>query len=197
MKANTSVDILKSEKGIAMESAVIFMVVSAALCILLTTLSLIGRHQIKIQDSLNDKNLERTIIGEDFMSYIEAAAVQMPPEDGTEETPESDAEAFDQDIAPPAEGDKEDTETPAVTGPESFGEFYAPSIRNALEERIYNEKYYFTDTKTFDEENYVTTFELTATYRNSGVIALYMKAEKTPEGQITLLSYMSCVPNAE
>ena len=181
--------ILKSKKGIAMESAVVFMIASSALCFLLITLSLIGRHQIKIQDSLNDKKLERTIIGEDFMAYIDSVTVQKPPESESE--------------TPPAQGDEsvqegeENEQIPLDEEPQSFAEFYLSSIRNEIESIIYNGKYYFTDTKTLDEETYVTTFELSVTYSNNEEVFLYIKAEKNSEGQITPLAYLSCAPAGE
>lgn len=189
MKIDTVNSVLKCKKGIAMESAVVFMVVSFALCFLLTTLSLIGRHQIKIQDSLNDKDLERTIIGEDFMAYIAAVTVQKPPE-GESETPDVQDDGI-------AQEGEENEEIPLEEGPENFAEFYTSSIRSKMENTIYNEKYYFSDTKTLNEETYVTTFELTVTYSNNEAVFLYIKAEKNADGQITPLLYLNCAPAGE
>lgn len=64
--------ILKSKRGMALENAILFMLIIFSLCALLTSLTLIGHYQVKIEKLtlLNDVEIEQ--IGEDYLASIEA-----------------------------------------------------------------------------------------------------------------------------
>ncbi len=64
--------ILKSKKGIALENAILFMVIIFSLCALLTSLTLLGHYQVKIEKMtlLNKVDVEQ--IGEDYLAYLQS-----------------------------------------------------------------------------------------------------------------------------
>lgn len=64
--------ILKCKKGIAIENAILFMVIIFSLCALLTSLTLIGHYQVKIEKMtlLNKVDVEQ--IGEDYLAYLQS-----------------------------------------------------------------------------------------------------------------------------
>lgn len=59
--------ILKNKRGIAMESAVLFIVTIFSFCSLLTMLSVIGRNQLDIENMLLVREVEVDQIGEYFL----------------------------------------------------------------------------------------------------------------------------------
>jgi hypothetical protein len=63
--------ILKNKKGIALETAIWFMLAIAALSTLLISLSLIGNYQIKIEKMALQRKVEVDQIGEIYISYLE------------------------------------------------------------------------------------------------------------------------------
>jgi hypothetical protein len=64
--------ILKSKRGIALESAVLFMLIIFSLCALLTSLSLIGHYQIKIEKTVLLNDVEIDQIGEDYLASLKS-----------------------------------------------------------------------------------------------------------------------------
>ena len=64
--------ILKSKRGMALENAILFMLIIFSLCALLTSLTLIGHYQVKIEKLtlLNDVEIEQ--IGEDYLASVKA-----------------------------------------------------------------------------------------------------------------------------
>ena len=59
--------LLKDKRGIAIENAVLFMVVVFMLCALLTSLTLMGFYQTVINTTLLDEKITIDQIGEDFV----------------------------------------------------------------------------------------------------------------------------------
>lgn len=64
--------IFKSKRGIALENAIIFMVMIFSLCTLLTSLALIGHHQVKIENKALLRDAEIRQIGEDYLASVGA-----------------------------------------------------------------------------------------------------------------------------
>ena len=64
--------LLKSKSGVALENTLLFMLVIFSLCALLTSLTLTGFFQTRINKItlLNEVELEQ--IGEDYLSYVES-----------------------------------------------------------------------------------------------------------------------------
>lgn len=67
---------LKNKKGIALESAIIFMVSIFTFCFLLSSLTLLGHSQAKINNIYIENNLECDQLGEQFISYVNAVTIQ-------------------------------------------------------------------------------------------------------------------------
>lgn len=67
---------LKNKKGIALESAIIFMVSIFTFCFLLSSLTLLGHSQAKINNIYIENNLECDQLGEHFISYVNAVTIQ-------------------------------------------------------------------------------------------------------------------------
>ena len=63
---------LKSKRGMALENAILFMLIIFSLCALLTGLTLLGHYQVKIEKMtlLNDVEIEQ--IGEDYLASVKA-----------------------------------------------------------------------------------------------------------------------------
>ena len=59
---------LKNKRGMALESAILFMIIIFMFCSLIMTMTLIGHHQLKIENTaiLRDAALDQ--IGEDFVA---------------------------------------------------------------------------------------------------------------------------------
>lgn len=62
--------LISTNKGIALESAIIFMTITFTFCFLLTSLVLYGRYQIKVEGIQMDIYVAREQVGEDFMAYL-------------------------------------------------------------------------------------------------------------------------------
>ena len=60
--------IFKSKKGIAIETAILALVVIFSLCFLVTSLTLVGHYQVQIESSFILKDVELDQIGEDFIN---------------------------------------------------------------------------------------------------------------------------------
>ena len=59
--------ILKDKRGIALENAILFMIIIFALCTLLTNLTLLGHYQLKIEKVTLDRAIMLDQIGEDYV----------------------------------------------------------------------------------------------------------------------------------
>ena len=147
--------LLKSEKGIAMESAVLFMMIIFTFCSLLASLALAGHYQVE-NDNLKASHYAQTQqIGEEFVAYLQVAET-------SETTEEADA-------------------------PENFAAYLE---KNSIQ----YENYSCEEVKT--QDNDIIRYELTVK-RGSGESAhavLYIKAEKTALGHVTVLFWLSEPP---
>lgn len=65
--------ILKSKRGMAIETAIAFMLVIFMLCALLTSLTLIGHYQTKIEKITFLRSVEIDQIGEDYLAGAQKA----------------------------------------------------------------------------------------------------------------------------
>ena len=65
-------NILKSKRGFALESAILFMVITFTLCFLLTSLTMIGHYQVKIDSMMLLDDVEIDQIGEDYLASLGA-----------------------------------------------------------------------------------------------------------------------------
>ncbi len=63
--------ILKSRRGVALENALLFMLVIFSLCALLTSLTLIGHFQTRINKLTLENEVDLEQIGEDFLYHVE------------------------------------------------------------------------------------------------------------------------------
>lgn len=59
---------LKSKKGIAIEQAVVFLIVIFAFCALLTSLTMYGHYQTKLDNTVLLNRVTAEQIGEDFLA---------------------------------------------------------------------------------------------------------------------------------
>lgn len=64
--------ILKSKQGMALENAILFMLIIFSLCALLTSLTLIGHYQVKIGKMTLQQDIEIEQIGEDYLASVKA-----------------------------------------------------------------------------------------------------------------------------
>ena len=64
--------ILKDKRGIAIETALLFMLVIFSLCALITSVATIGRKQSQLESRVFTKEVEIDQIGEDFIAYLAA-----------------------------------------------------------------------------------------------------------------------------
>ena len=62
--------ILKSRRGVALENALLFMLVIFSLCALLTSLTLIGHFQTRINKLTLENEIALEQIGEDFLFVV-------------------------------------------------------------------------------------------------------------------------------
>lgn len=62
--------ILKSRQGIAIENAVVFMLVIFLLCALITSLTTLGNYQTKIENLTLQQKAEIDQIGEDYIASV-------------------------------------------------------------------------------------------------------------------------------
>lgn len=63
---------LKSKRGMALENAILFMLIIFSLCALLTSLTLIGHYQVKIEKMTLQQDIEIEQIGEDYLASVKA-----------------------------------------------------------------------------------------------------------------------------
>ena len=63
--------IFKSKRGVAIENAILFMIVIFFLCALITSLTLLGFHEVRLEKALLLRDVEIDQIGEDFLASIE------------------------------------------------------------------------------------------------------------------------------
>ena len=62
--------ILKSKSGVALENALLFMLVIFSLCALLTSLTLVGFFQTRINQLTLENEVELEEIGEDYLYHV-------------------------------------------------------------------------------------------------------------------------------
>ena len=62
--------ILKDKRGIAIETALLFMLVIFSLCALITSVATIGRRQAKLESDVLVSDALIDQIGEDFIAYL-------------------------------------------------------------------------------------------------------------------------------
>ena len=167
MNRPISLSRLRSRRGVAMESAVLFMLIILALCTLVLTLSLMGRHQIKSQHNEIIADIEKDQIVEDFLAYVNAVTVTAAANEG---------------------GSTPSPSTPPAEGTSSFYD-YITNGRNAAIAQRYRE-FYAPDTgryNCFDErrpDGDTMTFTLYAL--NSQTNELILCAEATNEAERVL-----------
>ena len=163
MKNLTTLKKLRSRRGVAMESAVLFMLIILALCTLVITLSLMGRHQINNNHNEIIADIEKDQIVEDFLAYVSAVTVTAAPEGGAVPSPST----------PPAEGTS------------SFYDYITNGHNAAIAQRY--EKFYKPDTgrySCFDERKQdgdTMTFTFYALNSQTKELILYAEATKTAE----------------
>lgn len=64
------INVLKSKRGIAVENAILFLLVIFALCSLLTMIVLIANYQFKIDKIVLQQDVALDQIGEDFVANV-------------------------------------------------------------------------------------------------------------------------------
>ncbi|MBO5973102.1 MAG: hypothetical protein J6Q16_00210, partial [Clostridia bacterium] len=164
MKNLTTLKKLRSRRGVAMESAVLFMLIILALCTLVITLSLLGRHQINNNHNEIIADIEKDQIVEDFLAYVSAVTVTAAASEG---------------------GTVPSPSTPPAEGTSSFYD-YITNGRNAAIAQRYRE-FYAPDTgryNCFDERNQdgdTMTFTLYALNSQTNELILCAEATKTAE----------------
>lgn len=60
------------KRGIAIENAILVMLIIFMICTMLTNLALVGHYQVKIENITLMKNVEIDQIGEDYLASIKA-----------------------------------------------------------------------------------------------------------------------------
>ena len=63
-------NILKSKRGVAIENAILFILVVFSLCSLLTMIALIANYQFKIDNIVLQQDVDLDQIGEDFVARV-------------------------------------------------------------------------------------------------------------------------------
>ena len=64
--------ILKSKRGVAIENAILFIIVIFMLCALLSSITLIAHYQFKIDNTVLANDVDLDQIGEDFIAFLES-----------------------------------------------------------------------------------------------------------------------------
>lgn len=64
--------ILKSRRGVALENAILFMILLFSLCALLTTLTVIGHNRLTLENNAQLRNAEIDQIGEDYIYSLKS-----------------------------------------------------------------------------------------------------------------------------
>ena len=141
--------LLKSKKGISLESAVLFMTIIFTFCFLLSTLALCGHYQVKIDGIKSGHYAQKEQIGEEFVAYLHTAGDAQAPADFAAYLTEND---------------------------------------------IPYENYSCEEVKT--QDNDIMRYELTVKHGSgeSASAVLYIKAEKTALGQVSVLSWLPAPP---
>lgn len=62
--------ILKNKKGMALENAILFMLIIFTFCALLTSLTLYGHYQTKLEKVMMTNRVELDQIGEHYLNYL-------------------------------------------------------------------------------------------------------------------------------
>ncbi len=62
--------LLRDKRGIALENALVFMLIIFSLCALLTSLTVIGHYQVKIENMALLYEIEVDQIGEDYLASV-------------------------------------------------------------------------------------------------------------------------------
>lgn len=60
--------ILKNRRGMALESAILFLIVIFAFCMLITSMSVVGKYQLKIEKTELENRVRLDQIGEAFVA---------------------------------------------------------------------------------------------------------------------------------
>ena len=160
---------LRSKKGLALESAVVFMLVILALCTLLITLAVMGRYQLRSAQAEMFRDIEKEQICEDFLAYVSAVTVVKPSEND-EPTPSPS--------------------TPPPAGTSSFYDYIHNGGNAAIVQRenkyielygkgFYN-KYNCFDVRTQASDG-TMTFKLYALDAATNELILYAEATKAAE----------------
>ena len=68
--------ILKNKRGVAIENAILFMLVIFTFCALLASLTMIGNLQTKVEDAVLLRDVQIDQIGEDFLSSVRAGETE-------------------------------------------------------------------------------------------------------------------------
>ena len=69
------IKILKSKRGMALENAILFMLIVFTLCALLTGLTLLVHYQVKIEKMTLQQDIEIEQIGEDYLASVKAKKI--------------------------------------------------------------------------------------------------------------------------
>lgn len=64
--------VLKNKRGIALENAIVFMLLIFVLCALLISMALIGNYQVKIENMTLLRDVQIDQIGEDYLACVRA-----------------------------------------------------------------------------------------------------------------------------
>ena len=181
---------LKDKKGLAMESAVLFLVITFAFCSIIMTLALLGRSQSKIQQIYLEEDRERAYIAGDFMTYIKNIEV-VKPETGN---PADSPQVLDGEEQPQPIPD------PELTGITDFDIYLSSNISDVPR----YQQYYLTngmDAHKFDvldttevnidesdETLRIATFTLTVFRANTSIPVLHMVVEKNSNGNVNIIT---------
>ena len=77
-----SLPLLKSKRGVALESAILFMTVIFSFCFILTSLALIGRNRARLDSIYAENCVFAEQIGEHFVGYLDSLDTDTPSADG-------------------------------------------------------------------------------------------------------------------
>ena len=165
MKNLTTLKKLRSRRGVAMESAVLFMLIILALCTLVITLSLLGRHQINNNHNEIIADIEKDQIVEDFLAYVSAVTVTAAASEG---------------------GTVPSPSTPPAEGTSSFYDYITNGRNAAIAQRAqqgveFYSRYSCFDTRDQDPATGTMTFTFYALNSQTKELILYAEATKTAE----------------
>lgn len=136
--------LLKSKKGISLESAVLFMTIIFTFCFLLSTLAIYGHYQLKVDGIRLNQFVEKEQIGQEFVAYLHT---------------------------------------------DSSADFSAYLAENSIN----YENYACAEVKTQDAD--ITQYVLTVKRGGEdGSTVLYITAQKTAAGEVTVLSWLPTAP---